>query len=136
MDPDVARDFLTQNHRGVLMTRRRDESIQASPVVATVDEDGRVLVSSRATAYKTKNLRHDPRASLVVFTDDFFGPWVQVDGTAEVIGLPGAMDLLIDYYRRIRGEHPDWADYKRAMEKERRVVLRISIARVGPSRTG
>src|SRR5262249_11755249 len=81
-------------------------------------------------------LRRDPRASLCVFDDGFFGPWVQIDGTAEVVSLPDAMELLVDYYRRVAGEHPDWADYRRAMERERRVLVRISIESAGPDQKG
>ena len=136
MDLATAQQFLTTHHRAVLSTRRRDGRPQLSPVTVGVDAAGRAIVSSRETAYKTRNLRHDPRASLCVFDDDFFGPWVQVDGTAEVLSLPDAMELLVDYYRRVAGEHSDWTDYRHAMERERRVLLRISIASAGPDRKG
>ena len=136
MDLATAQQFLTAYHRAVLSTRRRDGRPQLSPVTVGVDAAGRAIVSSRETAYKTRNLRRDPRASLCVFDDGFFGPWVQVDGTAEVLSLPDAMELLVDYYRRVAGEHPDWADYRRAMERERRVLLRISIDSAGPDRKG
>jgi PPOX class probable F420-dependent enzyme len=101
-----------------------------------VDEAGWVAISSREAAWKVRNLRRDPRASLVVLSDGFFGDWVQVDGRAEVIALPEAMDLLVDYYRSVAGEHPDWDDYRNAMERERRVVVRIEIERAGPDRSG
>jgi PPOX class probable F420-dependent enzyme len=104
--------------------------------VCAVDDDGRVLVSTRETAMKTRHLRRDPRAALCVFTDGFFGPWVQVEGRAEVISLPGAMDSLIDYYRRVSGEHPDWADYRAAMVRDRRVIVKLSIDRAGPNASG
>jgi PPOX class probable F420-dependent enzyme len=107
-----------------------------SPITVGVDAAGRAIISSRETAYKTRHLRRDPRASLCVFTDEFYGPWVQIDGTAEVIALPAAMELLVDYYQRIAGAHPDWNDYRRAMERERRVLLRISIDSAGPDRKG
>ena len=87
-----------------------------------MDDAGRVLISTRETAIKTRNLRRDPRASLCVFTDGFFGEWVQVEGNAEIISLPGAMDLLVDYYRLVSGEHPDWDDYRAAMVRDRRCV--------------
>jgi PPOX class probable F420-dependent enzyme len=106
VDLDAARDFLRENHRGVLATRRSDGRIQQSPVIAAVDAEGRVVVSSRETAIKTKNLRRDPWAQLCAFTDRFFGPWVYVEGTAEVVSLPEAMDPLIDYYKRFPGENP------------------------------
>ena len=85
---------------------------------------------------KTRNLRRDPRASLCVLSDGFFGDWVQVDGEAEVISLPEAMELLVDYYRRVAGEHSDWEGYRAAMTRDRRVVLRITLARAGPDASG
>ena len=136
MDPDAARDFLRENHRGVLATRRSAEGIQQSPVIATVDDEGRVVISSRETAIKTKNLRRDPWAQLCAFTDKFFGPWIYVEGTAEIVSLPEAMDLLIDYYKRFPGENPDWDDYRARMEREKRVLIRISIEHAGPDRQG
>ena len=136
MDLAQARQFLSEHHHAVLATRRRDGRLQLSPVTVGLDGAGRAMVSSRDTAYKTRNLRRDSHASLCVFVDGFFGPWVQVDGTAEVVSLPEAMDLLVDYYRRIAGEHPDWADYRRAMQRERRVLIRITIEDAGPKRRG
>jgi PPOX class probable F420-dependent enzyme len=136
MDLEQAREFLRTNHRAVLATARADGRPQLSPVTCGVDDAGLVLISTRETAVKTRNLRRNPAASLCVFTEGFFGPWVQVDGIAEIISLPDAMDLLIDYYRRISGEHPDWADYRAAMISERRCVVRISITRAGPNISG
>jgi PPOX class probable F420-dependent enzyme len=136
MDLEQAREFLRTNHRAVLATARADGRPQLSPVACGVDDAGLALISTRETAVKTRNLRRNPAASLCVFTEGFFGPWVQVDGTAEIISLPDAMDLLIDYYRRISGEHPDWADYRAAMISERRCVVRISITRAGPNISG
>jgi PPOX class probable F420-dependent enzyme len=95
-----------------------------------------VVISTRETAMKTKNLRRDPRASLCVFTDGFFGDWVQVEGTAEIISLPAAMELLVDYYRALAGEHQDWDDYRAAMRRDRRVIIRIGITRAGPDTSG
>jgi PPOX class probable F420-dependent enzyme len=95
-----------------------------------------VLVSTRETAVKAKNLARDPRASLCVLNDGFFGEWVQVEGNAEIVHLPEAMELLVDYYRRISGEHPDWEDYRAAMRSERRVMIRITITRAGPDVSG
>jgi PPOX class probable F420-dependent enzyme len=136
LDPQRAADFLRTHHRCVLATSRADGRPQLSPVTATADDEGRVLVSTRETAVKTKNLARDPRASLCVLTDGFFGEWVQAEGTAEIVHLPEAMDLLVEYYRRIAGEHPDWDDYREAMRRERRVVLRITITRAGPDTSG
>jgi PPOX class probable F420-dependent enzyme len=136
MDVDSARAFLREHHRAVLATRRADGGVQMSPVLVGVDTDGRAIISTRETAYKTKNLRRDPQASIVVLTDGFFGPWVQIDGRAEVVSLPEAMDLLVDYFRRISGEHDNWDEYRQAMEKERRVLVRIEIEGAGPIRSG
>jgi PPOX class probable F420-dependent enzyme len=136
MDLGQAADFLRTHHRAVLATTRADGQPQLSPVLCVPDDDGRVLISTRETALKTRNLRRHPHASLCVFTDGFFGEWVQVEGDTEVISLPAAMDLLVDYYRRVAGEHPDWADYRAAMQRDQRVVLRITPARAGPNVSG
>jgi PPOX class probable F420-dependent enzyme len=108
MDLAEARQFLATHHCAVLTTRRRDGRLQMSPVTVGVDAAGRAIVSSRETAYKTRHLRRDPHASLCVFVEAFHGPWVQIDGTTEVLALPDAMEPLVDYYRRIAGEHSDW----------------------------
>jgi PPOX class probable F420-dependent enzyme len=136
MDLDVAREFLHAHHRAVLATFRRDGRPQLSPIACACDEKGRVLISTRETAVKARNLRRDPRVSLCVLDDGFFGRWVQVDGEAEIISLPDAMDLLIDYYRRVSGEHPDWDDYRSAMVRERRVAVRVTLTRAGPDVSG
>jgi PPOX class probable F420-dependent enzyme len=136
MDTGRAAGFLRAHHRAVLATSRSDGRPQLSPVTCTVDDEGRVLISTREPAIKTRNLRRHPQASLCVFTDNFFGDWVQVDGDAEIIPLPDAMDLLVDYYRRISGEHPDWDDYRAAMIRDRRVIVRITITRAGPDVSG
>jgi PPOX class probable F420-dependent enzyme len=132
VDTGRAAGFLRAHHRAVLATSRSDGMPQLSPVTCTVDDEGRVLISTRETAVKTKNLRRRPRASLCVFTDTFFGEWVQVEGNTEIISLPDAMDLLVEYYRRVSGEHPDWEDYRAAMIRDRRVIVRITITRAGP----
>jgi PPOX class probable F420-dependent enzyme len=136
MDLDHARDFIRANHRAVLATARRDGAPQLSPIVCTVDAGGAVVISSRETAIKVKNLRRDPHASLCAIEDSFFGGWVQVDGSAEVISLPGAMDGLVEYYRDVSGEHPSWDEYRDAMEREQRVLIRISLERAGPTTSG
>jgi PPOX class probable F420-dependent enzyme len=136
MDVDEALDFVREHHRGVLATRRPDGSIQQTPVLANVDGEGRIIISTRETAYKTRYLRRDPWAQLCVFTDRFFGDWVVVEGRAEVVSLPEAMDLLIDYYMRFPDENPDWDDYRERMRLERRVLVRITPERSGPDRKG
>ncbi len=135
MDVEKAREFIRQNHSAVLCTFRADGRPQMSPVGATVDDEGRVAISSRETAYKVKNLRRDPRVSVLVTKANSW-EWVQVDGTATVLSLPDAMEPLIDYYRQAAGEHPDWDDYRAAMERERRLVIRVEIERAGPDRSG
>ena len=136
MQPEQARDFLRANHRAVLATSRADGRPQLSPVTCGLDGAGRVVISTRETAVKTGNLRRNPLASLCVFTDGFFGPWVQVEGRAEIISLPGAMEFLVEYYRLLSGDHPDWADYRAAMVRERRCLIRIEITRAGPDISG
>jgi PPOX class probable F420-dependent enzyme len=128
--------FLASNPRAVLATSRADGRPQLSPVVAAVDDDGRVLISTRETAIKAKNLARDPRASLCVLNDRFFGEWVQLEGTTELVHLPEAMPILEEYYRRISGEHPDWDDYREAMRREKRLILRITVDRAGPDVSG
>jgi PPOX class probable F420-dependent enzyme len=136
MDLEHAREFIRVNHHAILHTFRGDGSPQMSPVACGVDDDGFVVVSTRETAMKAKNLRRDPRASLCVISDGFFGEWVQVDGTATVVSLPDALDGLVDYYRKVAGEHPDWDDYRNAMQREQRVLVRIDLERAGPTKSG
>jgi PPOX class probable F420-dependent enzyme len=133
---DELRSFVRAHHRGVLATTRRDGGVQLSPVLVGVDEDGSLIVSTRETAMKTANVRRSGRASICVFSDEFFGPWMQAEGRATVESLPGAMEALVRYYRLVAGEHRDWDDYRRAMDRERRVLLRIQVQRVGPTREG
>jgi PPOX class probable F420-dependent enzyme len=136
MDAETAREFIRKNHHAVLATYRADGSPQMSPVTAAVDPEGMVVVSTRETAIKTKNLRRDPRASLCCLRDSWYGDWVLVDGRAAIVPLPEAMEGLVEYYRSVAGEHPDWDDYRAAMEREKRVLLRISIDRAGPNKSG
>lgn len=136
MRAEEALQFVADNHRAVLVTHRRDGGLQTSPITVGTDDDGFVVISSRETAYKVRNLERDPRATICVFTDRFFGPWVQVEGRAELVRLPEAMEGLVDYYRRISGEHPDWDDYRRAMVEDRRVLIKVSVERAGPTRQG
>ena len=136
MTPDEAREFVSNNHRAILVTHRAT-GLQTSPVTVGVDDEGKVVISSRETAYKVRNLRRNPTATMCVFTEAFFGsPWVHIEGHTEIVSLPDAMEGLIDYYRGISGEHPDWSDYRRAMERDRRALLKVTIDRVGPNRSG
>ncbi|MGH9305090.1 MAG: PPOX class F420-dependent oxidoreductase, partial [Acidimicrobiales bacterium] len=122
MQVEQARGFLAEHHKAVLATRRRDGSPQLSPIICALDASGRVLISTREPAMKVRNARRDSRVSLMVMSDGFFGEWVQIDGTAEIVSLPGAMEMLVDYYRRSAGEHPDWGEYRAAMQAEHRVA--------------
>ena len=135
MDLDEARAFLGEHHRGILSTVRDDGRPQMSPVSVALDREGRPSISTRETAYKVRNIRKNSAVSLCVTSDDFWR-WMQVDGTAEVVPLPEAMELLVEQYRSVAGEHPDWDDYRRAMEEQRRVIVRIDMERAGPDRQG
>jgi PPOX class probable F420-dependent enzyme len=136
MDLDDARAVIREQSHAVLTTLKADGSPQMSPVTVGVHDDGHLLVSSRETAYKVRHLRRDPRVWLCVFPDEFYGRWVQVAGRAEVVPLPEAMPGLEDYYRRLSGEHPDWDDYREAMRRDQRVLLRVDVERAGPDRSG
>src|SRR4051812_32138137 len=136
MDVAEAQEFIRNNHRAVIATFRRDGRPALSPVTVTVDAEGRVVVSTRETAMKVKHLRRDPRVSITAFTDRFYGDFVQAEGTAEIVALPEAMELLVDYYRSISGEHPDWDDYRAAMIRDQRVIVRFAIERAGPNASG
>jgi PPOX class probable F420-dependent enzyme len=135
MDLDQAREFVRTHHHAVLATRSK-RGIQQTPVVVGVDAEGRLTVSSRETAYKVQHLRRDPWAQLCVLPDGFFGEWVYVEGRAEVLSLPEAMEPLVDYYRGVSGEADDWDDYRAAMERERRVLIAITAVHAGPDRQG
>jgi PPOX class probable F420-dependent enzyme len=136
MDLEAARTFLREHSRSVLATHRRDGNPQLSPVTHAVDDEGRILISSRETAYKVRNLRRDPRASLCVVNEGWYGEWIQVDGTAGIISLPDAMDVLVDYYQRLQGDHPDWDEYREAMVRDQRCIIQVAIERAGPDHHG
>lgn len=129
-------EFIRPRHRMVLTTFRADGSLQSSPVTGGVDDDGRIVISSYPQRAKSANLRRDGRASVVVLSDEFNGPYVQVDGDAEVIGPPDAVEPLVDYYRSISGEHPDWDEYRQAMVEQGKCLIRITPRRWGPVATG
>jgi PPOX class probable F420-dependent enzyme len=136
MDAEQVREFVRSNHRAVLATTRKDGRPQLSPVGVGVAPDGRLWLSTRETAVKAKNVGRDPYVSLCLLNDGFYGDWAQVEGTAEIVALPEAMDMLVEYYRGVAGEHPDWDDYRAAMERERRVMLLVTIERAGPTVSG
>lgn len=123
---EQALEFVAGNSHTVLVTRRQDGSLQLSPVNSGV-LNGVVVISSRLPLAKVKNLQRDPTATVLVMTEQFYGRWVQVDGTAEIVDQtqPGTVDLLVDVYRAIGGEHPNWDEYRAAMVTDERVVIRI-----------
>ena len=129
-------DFVRPRHRMVLTTFRSDGSLQSSPVSGGVDGEGRIVVATYPQRAKSANVRRARRASVIVLSDDFDGPYVQVDGDAEVIDLPDAVEPLVDYYRSIAGEHPDWAEYRQAMVDQGKCLIRITPRRWGPVATG
>ncbi|MDQ2750111.1 MAG: PPOX class F420-dependent oxidoreductase [Pseudonocardiales bacterium] len=129
-------DFVRPRHQMILITRRRDGAVQASPVTGGLDHQGRIVVSSYPERAKVTNLRRTPQCSVLVLSDDFGGAWAQVDGTAEVLDPPEALEPLVDYYRAIAGEHPDWDEYRSAMIEQGKSLLRVTPTRWGPVATG
>ncbi len=136
MAHEAALEFLRRHHRLVLATYRRDGQVQMSPVLASVDDQSRVVISTRQGAMKTLNVRRNPRAGMCALNEGFYGEWYSLEGAVEVIELPEAMEILVDYYKQVSGEHPDWQEYREAMVSERRVALRITVDRSGPTKLG
>jgi PPOX class probable F420-dependent enzyme len=135
MDIAEVQKFVAENHRGVLVARKRDGWPQLTLVTPAVDAEGRVIVHSRAAAYKVKNIRRESRVSMLVMGEQFSGSrYVQLHGTAEVVAQPEAMDLLVYWHRQVRGEHPNWQEYREKMKEEQQVVIRIKIEKVNASR--
>ncbi|QUH02550.1 PPOX class F420-dependent oxidoreductase [Saccharopolyspora erythraea] len=129
-------EFARPRHRGLLVTNRADGRPQLSPVTCGIDGDGRIVVSTYPQRAKARNARRDPAVSICVLSEDWDGPYVQIDGRAEVLDMPEAVDGLVDYFRCISGEHPDWDEYREAMARQNKTLLRISIERWGPIATG
>jgi PPOX class probable F420-dependent enzyme len=134
---DELLDFIRPRHHAIVITTRADSRPQASPVTCGVDGQGRIVIATYPERAKTRNARRDPdHVSVLFLSDDFGGPWVQVDGAAEVLDVPDAVEPLVDYYRSISGEHPDWAEYREAMLKQGKSLLRVTPRRWGPVATG
>ncbi|RKT88588.1 PPOX class probable F420-dependent enzyme [Saccharopolyspora antimicrobica] len=129
-------DFVRPRHRAILLTTRTDGSPQGSPLTCGVDDAGRLVMSTYPERAKTRNAKRDPRVSVIVLSDDWNGPWVQVDGTAEVIDAPDSVEPLVEYFRNIAGEHPDWDEYREAMRKQGKSLIRVTPERWGPIATG
>ena len=133
MEIAQAKAFLQQNHRACIAVRQKDGWPQMTLVTPAIDADGRVIITSRGTTYKIKHIRRDPRVSMLVFGEQYSGSkFVQIHGTAELIELPKAMDILIYWYKQVRGEHKNWDDYKKQMQDEKRTIIRVTIEKVGP----
>jgi PPOX class probable F420-dependent enzyme len=134
---DELLDFIRTRHQGIVITTRLDGRPQASPVTCGVDGQGRIVIATYPDRAKARNARRDPsRVSIMILSDDFGGPWVQVDGTAEVLDVPEAVEPLVEYFRSISGEHPDWAEYRQAMVEQDKSLLRITPVSWGPVATG
>jgi PPOX class probable F420-dependent enzyme len=134
---DELTEFIKTRHHAIVITTRKDGRPQASPVSCGVDQDGRIVIATYPERAKTRNARRDPdKVSVLFLSDDFGGAWVQVDGTAEVLDVPDAVEPLVDYFRSISGEHPDWAEYRQAMIDQGKSLLRITPDRWGPIATG
>jgi PPOX class probable F420-dependent enzyme len=128
-----AQNFLRENHRACIAVRQKDDWPQMTLVTPGIDPQGRVIITSRGTTYKVKHLRRDPRVSMLIFGEQYSGSkFVQVQGSAEIIDLPEAMDTLIYWYKQVRGEHKNWEEYKKQMIDEKRVIIRVTIEKVGP----
>jgi PPOX class probable F420-dependent enzyme len=136
VDRDQMLEFVRPRHHCVLVTTRADGSPQVSPVTCGVDSDGRLVISTYPERAKATNARRHPAVSVCVLSEEFNGPWIQLDGSAEVLDMPDALDGLVQYFRCISGEHPDWDEYRAAMQKQGKSLLRITIERWGPIATG
>ncbi|BCN61867.1 PPOX class F420-dependent enzyme [Prescottella equi] len=129
-------EFVRLRHRAVLITHKRSGGLQISPVTSGVDEEGRIVISTYPQRAKATNVRRDPSVSVCVLSDDFNGAYVQIDGTAEVLDMPDALEPLVEYFRCISGEHPDWDEYREAMRKQNKSLIRITVDEWGPIATG
>ncbi|MFF3390673.1 PPOX class F420-dependent oxidoreductase [Streptomyces sp. NPDC002669] len=128
--------FVRPRHRAILLTARADGRPQGSPLTCGVDDSGRIVVSTYPERAKTRNAKRDPRVSVIVLSDEWNGPWVQIDGVAEVIDAPESVEPLVEYFRNISGEHPDWDEYRTAMVEQGKSIIRITPERWGPVATG
>jgi len=136
VDRDELLEFVRPRHKATLVTTRSNGRPQLSPVTCGIDEEGRVVISTYPSRAKANNLRRDPAATVLIHSDDWDGPFVQLDGTAEVIDLPDSVEPLVDYFRSISGEHPDWDEYRQAMQEQGKSLIRVTIERWGPIATG
>ena len=135
-DRDALVEFLSSRHRAVLITRRASGGLQSSPVTCGLDAQGRLTVATYPQRAKVANIRRDPAVSVCVLSDDWNGPYVHLDGTAEVIDLPESVEPLVEYFRSVAGEHSDWDEYREAMVKQGKSLIRVTIDDWGPVATG
>jgi PPOX class probable F420-dependent enzyme len=133
---DELLEFVRPRHRAILLTTRTDGTPQGSPLTCGVDDTGRIVVSTYPERAKTRNAKRNTRVSVIVLSDDWDGPWVQIDGTAEVIDSPESVEPLVEYFRNIAGEHPDWDEYREAMVKQGKSIIRVTPERWGPVAKG
>ncbi len=136
VDRQALLEFVRPRHKCLLVTTRADGRPQTSPVTCGVDPEGRIVVSTYPERAKARNVRRDPRVTVCVLSDDWDGPYVQIDGRAEVLDMPSALDGLVEYFRCISGEHPDWDEYRDAMARQNKSLIRVNIERWGPIATG
>ena len=136
VDAAALAEFIRPRHRALLMTTRTDGRPQLSPVTCGLDTAGRIVISTYPKRAKSRNAKRNPAVSVCVVSDDWNGPYVQVDGTAEVLDLPDALEPLVEYFRAISGEHPDWDEYREAMRRQGKSLIRVTIDRWGPIATG
>ncbi len=136
VDRAALNDFVRPRHHAVLVTTRADGSPQMSPVTCGLDTSGRIVISTYPQRAKAKNAKRNPNVSVLVLSDEFNDAYVQVDGTAEVLDLPDALEPLVEYFRVISGEHPDWDEYRAAMTKQGKCLIRVTAERWGPVATG
>jgi len=136
VDRAALSDFVRPRHHAVLVTTRADGSPQMSPVTCGLDTDGRIVISSYPQRAKSRNAKRDPKVSVLVLSDEFNDAYVQVDGTAEVLELPDSIEPLVEYFRVISGEHPNWDEYREAMRTQGKCLIRVTVERWGPVATG
>jgi len=126
---DKAKEFIAGNHRAVMATIRSDGMAQMSNV-AQAFLDGHIEVSTRSASAKVRNLRRDPRVTMLILGDESWYQYAVVYGRVQIVEYPEAAERLRKIYRTIAGEHPNWAEFDQAMVDEGRVVLRVEIDRI------